>query len=136
MIWAFFTGSPSSTVRSISLPEILKAILTCVSSMLPEMRMRLSGWLRLRNASVPAIPRATITTIQINFFDITILRLLQEALQRSGGLAQIDARLFVVVERRRLVVACAGEPRLRVGYFEARGDACIHTAARLSQLVL
>ncbi len=39
----FFTASPSSTVRSISRPAVLNAMLTSVSSMLPETTMRLSG---------------------------------------------------------------------------------------------
>ena len=38
-----FTGSPSSTARSISRPAVLKAMLTSFNSMLPETRMRSSG---------------------------------------------------------------------------------------------
>ncbi len=41
--WPFFTASPSSTVRSISRPAVLNAMLTSVSSILPETMRRLSG---------------------------------------------------------------------------------------------
>jgi hypothetical protein len=37
------TASPSSTLRSMSRPAVLKAMFTSVNSILPETMMRLSG---------------------------------------------------------------------------------------------
>ena len=60
-IWPFLTLSPSSTVRSISLPAVLKAMLTSVSSMLPETMMRFSGVLIGAAIGIDAAAPATAT---------------------------------------------------------------------------
>ena len=53
----------------------------------------------------------------------------------SHGLAEVDARLVVIEQRRDAIIARAGQARLRVGDLEAIGHTCIVAPARLRQLI-
>src|ERR1019366_4189897 len=70
MTCPFLTASPSSTVRSISRPAVLNAIVTSSSSIFPEIIRRLSGVFPIpRNAQMAAPAAANIMTmIRIRFF--------------------------------------------------------------------
>ena len=69
-------------------------------------------------------------TTRITIF-LFICASLDHALDRPRGGAQVDASEVVVVERADAIVASARQTRLRVGDFDAVGDAGLVAALGL-----
>ena len=139
MTMPFCTVSPSFTVRSMRRPEVLKAISTWVSSMLPETRMRSvgSGMQAAIGQHAGGPQDRDQHDCQNNFFIMAIL-LFYWIIWRTLPMAlpQVDAGDVIAEQRRDAVVAGPFQAGLGVGNFQVAGEAGGVAAARLGKLAV